>query len=73
MLDLADILGVPDERPDMPRIVAFLTQMQEGVDMLTEIMVEHKAKIVMLEGEVRLLRARTDPPKRSSSILRVGS
>lgn len=79
MLDLADILKpapsathplADNDQPDVDRIVAILTQQQEGIDMLTTLMVEHKAKIAILEGEVRLLRARSDPPKRSS-ILRV--
>lgn len=74
MLDLADILapapGVANDTPDLDRIVAILTQQQEGLDLLTGLLIEHKAKIAILEGEVRLLRARSDPPKRST-ILRV--
>lgn len=75
MLDLADILKpAPDgthpladnDQSGADRIIAVLMQQQEGIDMLTGILVEHKAKIAILEGEVRLLRARTDPPKRSS-------
>ncbi len=74
MLDLGDILGVPmvagNEKPTMEQLVAVVIQQQEGIDLLTKILVEHKAKFAILEGEIRLLRARSDPPKRSS-ILRV--
>lgn len=70
MLDLNDILKVPGPAQPDETIINFLMQIQEGVNALTDILIEHKAKIAVLEGEVRLLRARTDPPKRSS-ILRV--
>lgn len=80
MLDLNDILKpaptdalhalADNDQPDMARIVTFLTQMQAGIDMLTEILVGQKAELEALKIEVRRIKARTDAPARSS-ILRV--
>lgn len=80
-LGLADILTpapsslmlveqAANDQPDAERIIAILTQQQEGINMLTSILAAQKQEIEMLKVEVRRLKARTDAPPRSS-ILRV--
>lgn len=79
MLDLNDILRpapgtvyqlADNDQPDMGRLIAVMTQMQEGMNALTEILIGQKAELESLKIEVRRIKARTDAPKRSS-ILRV--
>lgn len=72
-LDLGGILNLPlpanDGEDDVQRLIAILTQMQEGHNVLTEIVAGHQARIEVLERENRLLRARTDPVKRSTILM----
>ena len=73
MLDLGDILKPTPLSPgpalsDNERIVAFLTQMQEGIDMLTSILVAQKQEIEKLKTRCARLEAQTQPVKRSSII-----
>jgi hypothetical protein len=68
-LDLGDVLpqatapGADDDK-DIQRLVAVLMEMQTGINMLTDIIGQQKAKIVVLERDVAMLKARTDAPKR---------
>jgi hypothetical protein len=81
MLDLNDILKPPpgpalhpqadNDQPDMERMVAFLTQMQAGVDMLTSILAAQKQEIEKLKTRCARLEAQTPPTPKRSSILRV--
>jgi hypothetical protein len=68
-LDLGGVLPqaaapVADDDKDIARLVAVLMEMQAGINMLTDIIGQQKAKIVVLERDVALLKARTDAPKR---------
>lgn len=79
MLDIGDILKpapngahplADNDQPDADRIVAIITQQQEGINMLTDLLIKMKADIETMKVEISRLKARTDVPQRSS-ILRV--
>jgi hypothetical protein len=67
-LDLGGVLlpaaGAAEDDPTVQRLVAVLTQMQEGINLLTGFVAEQKTRIDGLELDVRRLKARTDAPKR---------
>lgn len=75
-LDLGDLLngGAPfvdaaaNDQSDTDRLIAIMTQMQEGINALTDIVATQKAQITALQVEVRRLKARTDAPAKSSII-----
>lgn len=72
-LDLGGVVPLAaDERPDMERLLIVLTQMQEGQNMLTEILVKQKAEIKELPMEVSRLKARTNVPKRQPILMAGG-
>ena len=72
--DLSGILppepGAAPVAPDMDRLISAMMTMQESNNALVEILIELKSRMVVLELDVRRLKARTDAPARSS-ILRV--
>lgn len=75
-LDIGEVLkGVPplvdqaaNDQGDFERLVAVMTQMQEGINQLTEIVVKQRAEIEALKVETRRLKARTDAPARPTII-----
>lgn len=69
-MELGDIIGDTAMPDDAQRIVNVLTEMQRGINTLTDILAQHVKRIDLLEMRVGQLKARTDAPTRSS-ILRV--
>jgi len=75
-LDIGEVLkGVAplvepaaNDQGDFDRLVAVMTQMQEGINQLTEIAVQQKAEITALQVEMRRLKARTDAPRRPAIV-----
>ena len=68
-LDLGGVLpvakpAVAQDDQDIQRLVAVLTEMQKGMNLLTEVVIEQKERIDALELDVRRVKARTDAPKR---------
>ena len=72
-LDLGEVLkGVEpfaapaaNDQSDFDHMLAVMTQMQEGINALTDVVIGQKAQIAALQVEMSRIKARTDAPPRA--------